>query len=442
MSVFLFPLLDDEPLAGNVSRYAETMGVPHWAGFIHGLFGYKAALSAAFPYNLDHVAEQTATCWGLGGVDIARSATLFPFFGAFGSDKQTSLMLRHILSRGAGRKPSFMMKAVRRRKTLSYCVACLQDDIAARQPLHWRRRHQLPGSLYCDTHHLRLSELPYRTSLSEPWPTPPTRGMRSSVPVAPEHSAAWQRVAAVSTRILREQQAVRAAVCRSSWRDVLEEAGYTLGGRRLTQNDVRAAFEAMFGSRTLEALGLSLAEKNNWLKARLTGAQTAMAPLADVLVSVFCAELGGKESGHGWPSCVSRFAKHGEGHPVGERMKRGDRYFARCLCGTSFSYARLDRGEPVDLEITVYGPDYRSEAASLAQSGMTVTQIATRMNLAESNVRRWLKPLVAPTRIPTSDACLSVLEDEWQVLRHRCGGVREASLRCDALYRVARARKS
>lgn len=433
MSVYLFSQLPDEHLVSNVARYADSMLVGNWPKFVVALFGYQAAPSAVFPYNLDYLASQTSECWGISGRQLAMSMTLLPYYLAFANERERAIMEREVLERQPGRHPTFMMKAIRRRKTLSYCPECLKDDTRSRRPMYWRRRHQLPGAFYCDEHGCRLYEQPIDESRALRWPLAMNGGSSPPVHIEPRHEGAWRRVAALSSRILDGQLSVCAQDRREHWRNICRNAGFGLGEKRLRKSDLRDRFTDFFGEKTLAALGLYPASQNNWICDRLWGKQTAMAPLADVLLDVFSEELA-SDSSDAWPYCMSRVAHHGPYHPVRERVKRGEFFYATCECGFSIRYRHVIRHIPQDVEVTVYGPTYRSAVSHMTCSGSGAAEISRRLHVAETTLRRWMSGRSEPMRLSFNDASTAVLQDEWKVLLHRCGSAAEATRRCNALW--------
>lgn len=439
MSIFLAPLREDEPLFSAVARYGAEMNVGDWASFLCGLFGYPVYLSPVFPYNLVHVAAHTAASWSLDAIGLARLATPMPYFCALASPRQQESIVQEVARRPGGRKPTFLMKAIRRRRTLSFCRECVRSDRLSNTSPYWRRAHQLPGVLFCDRHRTRLLEVPYSTSRSAPWPLPPkhTR-FEEVIPVSPDTADAWTRVALVSGDILRGLRRPSLELDRREQILALREAGHGLGRDRLNKEVVRLRFVDMFGEKTLEALGLLPMPKGNWLSARLSGHQQGLSPLSDILLAVFCEGMAGNSLRHTWPNCPSAYAKHGAGHPVDERVRRGDRYYATCRCGHSYSYIEVRDGKPCGTGVNVYGPDYENTARQRKEQGISIAQIARDMKVPETNVRRWVTSPRVAQRLMFSTGLKDFLCDEWEVLLRKTGSAGQASRTNDALSRFVK----
>jgi TniQ len=445
MTVYLPHLSDDQSVFSLVAQYGASLKVKDWPPFLRSLFGYDATFSPMLPYNLEYFAKQTESSLGLSGMELANSATTAPYLCALASEKQGAQIIAEVLRRRGGHKPTFLMKAVNRRRTLSFCPDCLLADQASGQGGYWRRRHQLPGSLFCDEHGGRLQEMPYQLGRADPWPVGPTRRTYDEViPVAREHSDIWRLVAKASSALLRTETMVtrdaQALFDRDSQVLRLRNAGFGIGRTMVKPEPIRRSFIELFGESTLSALGMLPTPSGNWLVGRLSGRQTGLLPLAEVLLAVFCNAVS-ENSVHVWPNCVSRFAMHGPNHPVGERTSRGGKYFATCDCGASFSYARVENGEPQGVEMSVYGPEYECFARMLAESGETAAQIARDMGVAESNVRRWTRGDRNAVRVRYSADSKRFLLNEWRLLCVLVGSEGAACRINYSLWRLARLNK-
>lgn len=436
MSIFPAPLREDETLFSAVAQYGAEMNVGDWPAFVSGLFGYPAYLSPVLPYNLEHVAAHTAQSWGMDAIGLARLSTPMPYLCALASATQQESIVREVVRRPGGRKPTFLMKAIRRRRTLGFCPECVRSDRLSGTPPYWRCAHQLPGVLFCDRHRARLLEIPYSISRSAPWPLPPRFAQfEGGIRVSPETAEAWTRVALVSGEILRGIRRPSRESDRCEQILTLREAGHGLGRDRLHKEQIRQRFVEMFGDETLSALGLLPTPGGNWISARLSGHQLGLAPLSDVLLTVFCERIAGSSSTHSWPNCPSAYATHGGEHPVDERVRRGDRYYATCRCGFSFSYGRAPEGKPSDVEVNVYGPDYEAVARQRKEQGISIAQIARDLNVPETNVRRWVEEPRVAQRLLFGNALKDLLHDEWKVLLRHTGSAGASSRTNDALRR-------
>ena len=439
VTIFLPPLREDQSLFSLVAEYGLRTQVYSWPLLLRELFGYNATFSSALLYNLNHVAAQTQLSLGLSGIELARLTTLAPYYTAYATREQEAVIWRELLTRAAGRKPSFLMKAIRRRRSLGICNECIAEDTSKGRSSYFRRRHQIPGVLFCDRHQKRLREIPYCIGQATPWPVllRQSRG-REFVPVDLRHEEVWQKVAAMSGAILTAgsnwKTSQRLPVDRAKQIEHFREGGFGIGHSRLRAETLRQSFVNAFGHETLAALGILPTVSGNWLEARLAGRQRGLAPLAETLITAFC-ELTARRVGHSWPTCVSNYASHGRSFPVGEVVSRDTGFYATCACGMSFSYRSAEDLNAQRFEVNVYGPAYEQVARERFHNGCRIAQIARDMAVAETNVRRWVKRDRSPARIAVGATTKLLLNDEWRLLCIRTGGAGEASRKNTALWR-------
>jgi hypothetical protein len=440
MATDLRPPEEDEPLFGVISRYADELHVQDWQRFLRNLFGYRAHFSSALAYNLSCVAEQTAATWEVSPGQIAEKCTLFPFYAAFVLPEQAAIMLETLIVRQPRTLPRFMLKLIQQRKVVRCCDACLSEDTEGVRPRHFRRVHQLPGVVVCPTHGIWLRSFAYMSSAVTPWPSigeARAGGPIASFAVSPDQRANLRRVARAAQYLLEARVTVDAEQLRRlCWR-ALHDAGFAHGRDALQIGQVVQAFTSFYGPDYLRMVNLHPNTDQNWIAARLAGRQVASCTLPNLLLGVFCGNIGTSNVLEAWPSCPNNLASHGPGHRVEVRESHNGRYYARCRCGHSFTYQSVTEGAPVDVTVTVYGPDYADRARSLFSAGQCVADIARTLRISETTARRMVYKKVRGA-LPSRSESVAQLRARWQDAARQYGTVRMTSVMKPGLWKAIR----
>lgn len=440
MATDLFPPESDEPLFGMVSRYATELRVRNWPCFLANLFGYRAHFSPALSYNLARVAENTVLTWGISPEHIAERHTLFPFYAAFVTPAQSKTMLDKLVLRQSRVLATFMPKLIHQQRVVRICDACIAQDRSDGTPLHFRRVHQLPGVIVCPRHGSWLRNLEYSSSSQTPWPSVQdalAHGQITSPAASREQIGNLNRVALAAQYLLESRVMVDGEQLRQSCWEVLHNAGFAYGRDALSIGRILQAFIAFYGNRYLEMVDLCPATRQNWVVARLAGRQRACCALPNVLLAVFCGSLASHMSVDGWPSCPNPLATHGSGHKVEAREAHNGRYYAHCRCGHSFAYRSVTGGEPVGVEVTVYGRGYAERASSLFRAGRSVAQVARDLQISETTARRMVRRPVGDA-LPNRTVSAAQLCTRWHRVVKKYGTVRLAAIAEPGLWKAVR----
>ncbi|WP_321883301.1 TnsD family Tn7-like transposition protein [Paraburkholderia bannensis] len=440
MATDLFPPEADEPLFGVVSRYATELRVQNWPRYLANLFGHRAHFSPALAYNLSCVAENTALTWGISPVQIAEQHTLFPFYAAFLTQVQSQTMLDLLLVRRSRALATFMPKLIHQRRVVRICDACIAEDRRGEVPLHFRRVHQLPGVVVCPIHGSGLRSLGYCSSSQTPWLSVQdvmAKGLTIPLTATQEQMSHLRQVARAAQYLLESSVTVDDAFLRQSCWDALHNGGFAHGREALSGGRVVDAFMAFYGKSYLEMADLCPLTRQNWVVARLAGRQRACCALPNVLLAVFCGSFVRDESVDGWPCCPNPLAAHGSGHPVEAREARNGRYYAHCRCGHSFAYRSVAGGEPLGVEVTVYGCAYAERAKSLSGAGRSVAQIARTLQISETTARRMVRHRRGDV-LPNRSVSVAQLRARWRKLVKHFGTVRRAAVAEPGLWKTIR----
>ncbi|MFL9866643.1 TnsD family Tn7-like transposition protein [Paraburkholderia fungorum] len=440
MATDLFPPESDEPLFGMISRYAIEVGVRDWKRFLVNLFGFRAHFSPALAYNLSRVAENTAQTWGVSPEQIAEQRTLFPFYAAFVTRTQSQTMLDLVVVRRSRALATFMPKLIHQQRVVRICDACVAEDGCKGDAMHFRRVHQLPGVVVCPRHGMWLRNLDYGSSARTPWPSVQealAHGQIASLTATPEQIGNLRRVALAAQYLLESRVAVDGEQLRQSCWEALHNAGFAHGREALSSSRVLQAFVTFYGERYLEMVDLCPATRQNWVVARLAGRQRACCALPNLLLAVFCGSHASQLSVDGWPSCPNHLAAHGPGHKVEGREVHNGRYYAHCRCGHSFAYRSVAGGEPLGVEVTVYGRAYAERASLLFRTGLSVAQIARDLQISETTTRRMVRRRVVDA-LPNRTDSVAQLRARWRRVVKQYGTVRLAAVAEPGLWKAVR----
>lgn len=432
--------LPDEPLFGVVARYGHLLRVRNWPVFLFDLFGYHARFSPSLLYNIAHVAGQTQSAWGMGTNQIVRERTLYPLLATFTSVREGDVMYDRLVTRRSRKLPSFMIELLQQPKIVRLCQACVIADRDRFGMAYWHRAHQMPGVVTCPTHGTWLHAIEYTPGLATAWPRIDSAAEASpslELVVSNAQRENIQRVARASEYFLNGHEWVDAAALRTLCRSVVHNHGFAYGREGLAQERLRQSFIAHFGESYLRSVALYPSNRQNWLESRLNDYQVSSCVLPNILLGLFCGRLAEQGGDEAWPFCPNPLAGHGRAHAVEVREKISNRFYARCRCGYSFTYAGVDSGIPCEVVATVYGPDYARKAQELHLANHSVAQTARALGVSESTARRMVLIYDADVT-PNRHESVALLIDRWREAVCSAGNTVAASRSRPGLWKAMR----
>lgn len=158
-----FPLLyNDELFYSIIARYRRMCGITSERAFLKDLFNDRIVnKSIFFPQYVDALVGNLPVTSKITAKELIVNHTMFPFFTAFLSKERTD-GIYEAMKNGYGQSIEntlgFSGSKVKVNKFLRYCPTCYREDMEELGESYWRRLHQIPGVLYCDSHKVLLKD--------------------------------------------------------------------------------------------------------------------------------------------------------------------------------------------------------------------------------------------------------------------------------------------
>ncbi|MPW18182.1 hypothetical protein GCT13_14985 [Paraburkholderia sp. CNPSo 3157] len=300
---------------------------------------------------------------------------------------------------------------------IKQCPECVRDDMEKYGETYFRRLHQLPGVVCCVVHRCVLFEThhPYRRGTRDAISVPNSRGLlrpcveNLSKPTFERHVFFASECQKLLDRRLED--------CRWRVRSGYAKRAFAIGYRYRYLVD-RYGLEKdildFYGQDFLDSVGfhLKVANDENWVQRLLSPSASSSSGVAtNLLLDNF---LTVAESRRKAPSlrpppwtCQNSCAPH-YGQSVVETMRMARRCDGNrrvsgrfmCSCGYIF-LAYLDsvdkNGEPLVDRIIEYGPYVAQRARELREAGISLKEVAHRLNMSKDSVKRILQFPVAAT---------------------------------------------
>jgi len=149
---------NDETLYSAMARTSVYLGRPPSGRLHRSLFGAKTpVLDSDLPVGLDHVVRSGA----FGPANLYGAVnewTLFPYYSHYVSPASADVAAGAMA--GTGRWPHEVLgswsTAMPPPDRLRFCLECREEMLELHPDLWWRRTHQLPSTMVCPEHGVRL----------------------------------------------------------------------------------------------------------------------------------------------------------------------------------------------------------------------------------------------------------------------------------------------
>lgn len=408
----------DELLYSVIARYFKHFGISRHSYVIHQMFGQRFRPTVDLPFCLDKVADLTHITWELTGEEILERLTLFPFYARYLPTTRRNRCANdfiggpHSGSRGRLGLCSSLIKA---KKHLYYCAQCAKSDMLQFGETYWRRVHQIPGVLVCNTHASTLIQgAAFRSKATMISFIDATEYYESDDGRLPTLSLnSWeQKLALIVSKKCEEKLNAPFPISQEdqsiylSYRTCLSELGWLVGDRLRCFEDFVQEFSSFYTSPLLSYLEIKVkyAVHNNWLQRIVSRGNNSLHPLMHVLVETFFENSKPSTDppthvhfGNGPWLCQNRYAPHYGTHPIEkiEIWRKSGNWvaYATCSCGFKFSFREVSDADPcmpVGLRVCQYGPLWPAEMRRLRAAGLSIRRIAAKMGVNWTTVNRLL----------------------------------------------------
>lgn len=415
MALGYFPkLYPDELLCSAVARYRVHTMASAIRQVNRELYNnHDRYTSVALPHNLNLLHEQIGQFVGMSASELARRATLFPYYAAFQSENARKRMLDSMLQTNHQYKTTLGWNPYIKR--IKVCPDCFVEDIERFGEAYWHRTHQLDCVHFCDVHIRPLVEAMTRYGGCTPLgPLLASTSTRTYLPYLSESSK--QRLIEVA-RLAREylDESTRADntplphIRLNGFREL-----YSIVGGRLNVKKIRKDFISYFGEQCIDILELQIDTENqdaDWLD-KIFGTRQKLLPSKRIAFEIFSKNYVLPRAKHmrskgyihdvltrrAW-RCQNPAAEH-----FGKRVitnvypsncfQKNDSLIFKCSCGYVFRVrsSRWDHhSEPLIEKVCEYGPAFLEQVRKLYGEGIGVCAIGRKLNAHKDTISRLLR---------------------------------------------------
>jgi hypothetical protein len=351
----------DELLYSLIARSAVHVGYWNAKPFLRALYhGITKPACPDLPGALERVTSSSGGAWGTDARAIALQHTLLPYFTYFLPALGQEAVMQHICA-GTGHLHMTLginASGVRPIEYFRMCATCTQGDIGEFGETYWRRTHHLPGVFVCPEHGESLleTEVPFRPvrRYEHAYARPDLLKRATALRPPCDRDELLLDIANQSRRLLEEPPAGTV-----DYRKVMARHGFS--GRHGAPARFREAVEAVLPKSLLASLFTELGSDGfpHWVDSARRKPRALMHPLKHVLVQLVLDSV------------------------------------AELSISPSESRRPDFRGKSLN-------PGLRAEARALAQRGLSVRAIATRLTCDWKTADRLLKPIPVPETTPGS----------------------------------------
>lgn len=405
----LFPTpLPDELLYSVLARYQDRVRFPSQRTVLNTTFGRSTITAVVeLPGRIGALLDRLAPGHPYRVADLVRHHTTLPYYARFVAADRVEDALRRMRATGAGGLAEILgirASPVPTPTHLQFCPECLDRDEAEHGEPYWRRAHQLPGVWVCMEHDAVL----WRSTVRRRDPfsrhafhcLANARGAGAPlVPPTANHTLLRELAEDTAWLLSGEIHTEGASALRARYRAALEAGGWMRSRLQVRVGDLREAFVAAYGARTLAGLGCHLRSEtgeHDWLARLVRKGRGAQHPLHHILLVRFL----GLSARDFFLTAAPAHARPEERpdvpcpNPVCDSAQRGERCAARArgndhrcsCCGFIFRPAVRPGHRP---HVLAYGPVWEARLCErVADASVSLRAIARELGVSEKSVQQ------------------------------------------------------
>lgn len=267
--ICLPPLREDELLYSACGRMFELIGHQSKKGFCEAIFGPNSIAVIDMPSRLEHLASQLPQGYPADGGWLMRNSTTLPLYLPFLPAERATKCESLALGNGGGALPfltGYMATRIPKLQGMRLCPECVEKDIESYGEAHWRRTHQIEGTLVCPAHGrvLEETEVERRGRKNRHGFLPvPDRGKWAEGKACDKEQ---QMAREVHWLLNKNEKRPGLKSLRAAYVDSLEERRFAHRSGRILLRQLVPAFTDHHGPKFLEELGCGIEDvEKNWL---------------------------------------------------------------------------------------------------------------------------------------------------------------------------------
>ncbi|MEG6612509.1 TnsD family transposase [Pseudoclostridium thermosuccinogenes] len=412
----------DEILYSVLARYSVRCGIVSHQTIMESIFGKSSSRAVMeMPFILNVLISNLPVNCPYTADDLIYKHTLYPFFTAFLPEERAEEIKQLMLSDGGSKiygKAGIIGSRIPLNQYLRFCPICFEEEQKLYGEGYWHRLHQIPFVMVCPVHKTLLYNSTVLVRGHNPQAYVPADSdnciINESHDYRPDTIEKFILIAQDAKALLENQYPNKPFNWfAKQYLERFKELGYANVNGKVYWHQVTMDFIDFYGLEFLNAVCSNVEDKEQgrWLKEVTHSDAKAVYPVRHLMLArflgieieeLFIKELSYRPFGEGPWVCLNPAADHFL-EPVVEnllikyrRRNKNVNGFFSCSCG--FEYMETvtkeqgERGKEQRrfVRVVKYGPVWEAKVWELLESGVSVQEIAVRLNADIKTVRRYI----------------------------------------------------
>jgi len=388
---------------------------------MESIFGKRSSRAVMeLPFNLNALISNLPVNCPYTADDLIYNHTLYPFFTAFLPEERAEEIKQLMLSDGGSKiygKAGIIGSRIPLNQYLRFCPICFEEEQKLYGEGYWHRLHQIPFIMVCPVHKTLLYNSTVLVRGHNPQAYVPADSdnciINESHDYRPDTIEKFILIAQDAKALLENQYPNKPFNWfAKQYLERFKELGYANVNGKVYWHQVTMDFIDFYGLEFLNAVCSNVEDKEQgrWLKEVTHSDAKAVYPVRHLMLArflgieieeLFIKELSYRPFGEGPWVCLNPAADHFL-EPVVEnllikyrRRNKNVNGFFSCSCG--FEYMETvtkeqgERGKEQRrfVRVVKYGPVWEAKVWELLESGVSVQEVAARLNADVKTVRRY-----------------------------------------------------
>jgi hypothetical protein len=420
--MYFFPTpYPDEILYSVLARYSVRCGVTSHQTIMESIFGKSSSRAVMeMPFNLNALISNLPVNCPYTADDLIYNHTLYPFFTAF-LPKERAEAVKQMMMDDCGStvygKAGVIGSRVPLNQYLRFCPICFEEDQKLYGEGYWHRLHQISFVMACPVHKTILHNSTVLVRGHNPQayiPADNDNCINNELPYYKPETIEKFVLIAQDAKVLLENQYPNKPFkwFVKQYLERFKELGYANVNGKVYWDQVTRDFIDFYGLEFLNAVCSNVEDKEQgrWLKEITHSDAKSVYPIRHLMLArflsigveeLFIKELSYRPFGEGPWVCLNPAADHFL-EPVVEnllikyrRRNKNVNGFFSCSCGFEYMetvtkvQGERGKGQRRFVRVVEHGHVWKAKAQELHESGVSVQEIAVRLNADIRTVRRY-----------------------------------------------------
>ena len=412
----------DEILYSVLARYSVRCGITSYQTIMESIFGKCSSRAVMeMPFNLNSLVSNLPVNCPYTADDLIYNHTLYPFFTAFLPKERAEEVKQLMLSEGGSKiygKAGIIGSRIPLNQYLRFCPKCFEEEQKLYGEGYWHRLHQIPFVMVCPIHKAILHNSTVLVRGHNPQAYVPADAdnciNNELLYFKPETIEKFVLIAQDAKVLLENQYPNKQFKWfAKQYLERFKELGYANINGKVYWEEVIKDFIDFYGLEFLNAVCSNIEDKEQgrWLKEITHSDAKSVYPIRHLMLArflgigveeLFIKELNYRPFGEGPWVCLNPAADHFLEPVIKDveikyrRRNKNTNGFFRCPCGYEYmetvtrEQGERGKGRRRFVRVVEYGHVWKAKAHELHESGVSIQEIAVRLNADISTVRKYI----------------------------------------------------